>query len=178
MRWRDEYLGYLAVIVGFGAVVLWAEEVNPSVVAALAVAAALLFLVMLANIARTGEVLLVGDRRDAPVQLMEEILDEAGYEVRRCQGPDVRSCPVDVGDPCPVHCRALAAVVVGWSGGAGVRAPCGRALHVPALVVEEDTAAEPQITTVIDEGWERRGYVGWERGPEAVVGTLDRILTA
>lgn len=179
MRWRDEYLGYMAVVVGFGAVVLWAQDVNPTVVMTLAAVAALLFFTMLANFARTARVLLVGDRHEEPVYLMEEALDEAGFEVRRCPGPGVRSCPVDAGRPCPIHSPSIAAVIVGPSGGAAMNAPCGRALHVPALVVEEDTLAEPQITKVSDDGWhERRGYVGWERGPETVVRTLERLLTA
>jgi hypothetical protein len=178
MRWRDEYLGYVAVIVGFAAVVLWAEEVAPAVVAALAAVAAFLLLVMLWNVARTARVLLVGDRSQEPVYLMEETLDDAGFEVRRCPGPGLRPCPVDIGRPCPIHGRSVAAVIVGPSDGPAVGAPCGRALHVPALVVEEDTSAEPQITKVTDDGWqERRGYVGWERGPETAVRTLERLLT-
>jgi hypothetical protein len=177
MRWRDEYLGYMAVIVGFAAVVLWAQEVSPAVVMALAAVAVLLLLTMLWNVGRTTRVLLVGDRDDEPVYLMEERLDEAGFEVRRCPGPGVRTCPVEQGRPCPIHGHQVAAVIVGRSDGAAVTAPCGRALHVPALVVEEDTPAEPEITTVIAEGArERRGYVGWERGPDTVVRTLDRLL--
>ncbi|MFB3738951.1 MAG: hypothetical protein ACE14W_08295 [Candidatus Velamenicoccus archaeovorus] len=177
MRWRDEYLGYVAVIVGFAAVVLWAREVPPAVVAALATAAALLLLALLWNVRRTARVLLVGDREEEPVALMEERLDEAGFEVVRCSGPGVRTCPVELGRPCPVHGRQVAVVVVGRSDGAAVGAPCGRALHLPALVVEEDTEAEPEITTVTDEDVRgRRGYVGWRRGPETVVATLDRLL--
>jgi hypothetical protein len=177
MRWRDEYLGYVAVIVGFAAVVMWAEEAAPSIVAALAAVAALLLLTMLWNVGRTARVLLVGDRDDEPVYLMEERLDDAGFEVRRCPGPGLRPCPVEAGGRCPIHGRSVAAVIVGPSGGAAVGAPCGRALHVPALVVEEDTPAEPQITKVTeDDRQERRGYVGWQQGPETTMRTLERLL--
>ncbi|HEX9121821.1 MAG TPA: hypothetical protein VF984_00445 [Actinomycetota bacterium] len=177
MRWRDEYLGYVAVIVGFAAVVLWAAGVALAVVTTLAAVAASLLLAMLRNVARTARVLLVGDRSDEPVYLMEERLDDAGFEVRRCPGPGVRPCPVDAGRPCPIHGPSIAAVIVGPADGAAMDAPCGRALHVPTLVVEEDTPAEPQVTKVTEDGrQERRGYVGWERGPETVVGTLERLL--
>lgn len=138
MRFTDEYVGYLAAILGFAAVVLWASGADPVVVATVVVTAAVLLLLMLWSWRTNAKVLVVGKRRTEPVDLLEEALDDAGYGLTYCGGPAERPCPVYAGRPCPVHGHPVAAVIVKEPGDVTPVPPCGRALHIPALPLEAD----------------------------------------
>jgi hypothetical protein len=136
MRWTQEYVGYIAAILIFAAVVLWASDAQPGVVATIVAAAAVLFVIMLRSWKRAAKVLVVGKRRTEPVDMLEEALDDAGYGFTFCGGPDAGPCPVYAGRPCPVHGHPIAAVIVREPGSPAPVPPCGRALHIPALPLD------------------------------------------
>ena len=132
MRWFDEYLGLLAAVSLFGAVVLWAADIPWPGPAAFLVVAAAGTVLALWRTARTPHVLLVGEPRGRPAYRLREDLDEDGYALRFCPGPAARPCPWFEGKPCPITGRVVAAMVVGEP--AGTRhPPCHEALGVPEI---------------------------------------------
>lgn len=137
MRWSDEYTGLLGVVAAFAAVVLGVSGASSVLVAAVAVLAVGLLAAMLWSWRHTARVLVVGPARTEPVDLMQEALDDAGYGLVRCDGPSAHACPVYRNQPCPVHGRPVGAVIVRAFGEERPVPPCGRALHIPALPVEE-----------------------------------------
>ncbi len=141
MRWTDEYTGYAATVAAFAAVVLWASDAPAAVVIAAAAIAVVLLALVLRSRRRTARVLVVGPRRTEPVDLLEEALDDAGFGVTHCPGPTVRACPVYAGRPCPVHGRPVAAVIVREAGSWTPVPPCGRALRIPTLPIEDGDRA-------------------------------------
>lgn len=166
---RRDYLLYGSAIVLFGGVVLWASEAPWQVTAiALALAAALL-LVAAATLRPAPTVLVVGEREDEDLTALRETIRREGFRLERCPGPGDGPCPVLHGRPCPAHGEPVAAVVVHHPGETGPLPPCGEAFRIPELVVEEESSRELELAG-------RYGRVGIERGPEAVLEALDRML--
>lgn len=170
MRWRSELVLYLATFVVFGAVLLWAGEATRSIVVVFGVLAGLLLLVLAWRAAHVPRVLVVGTDEDR-LRDLDEALEAAGYEVCTCRGPANRPCPVFRGRDCPLGERPVAALIYRPAGAAGRYAPCGRALHVPAVIVEEHLDAEPTVAG-------RMARVGLDRGADRVVRTMEDLLAA
>lgn len=170
MRWRGELVLYLATFVVFGAVLLWAEEATWPIVVVFGVLAGLLLLLLAWRAVHTPKVLVVGGEQDRHRDL-DEALEAAGYEVCTCEGPANRPCPVFQGRPCPLAERPVAALIYRPAGERGRYAPCGRALRVPAVIVEEHLESEPT-----SDG--RMARVGLDRGPDRVVRTMEDLLAA
>lgn len=167
----NEWLAYGAAILLFGAVVLWADEAEWPVIAVFAALAAALLLIM-AFPRRTPRVVVVGERTEIPVSPLRGTLGEAGFDVCTCAGPVGRPCPVTLGRACSIgERRPVAAVIFRRPDETGPLPPCSRALFVPSLSVEEGSTRLPEFAG-------RYARVGWERGPDAVVKTLERLLVA
>jgi hypothetical protein len=163
---RAEFLLYGAVVAVFGGVVLWATDAPGEIWVATAIAAGVLLLVLATMAESRRRMLVVGETADErPVALAFEA---AGYEVWECAGPAEGPCPALSGKPCPMHDRPTAAVIVRHEGEVGALPPCGTALRVPALAVEEGSDREPEFAG-------RVARVGARRGAEAVVETADRL---
>lgn len=146
MRKLHVVYGYAAALLLFEAAVLWAADVPPAVVA-LAVGFGVVFLgVMLAIGSRVRRIVLVGERPDDRVPEFHARLDGKGLELLECGGPSNRPCPVSFGGTCPVADPVTAAVIFRHPDEASrPLAPCGMALHVPSLVVEEGSDRSPEI---------------------------------
>ncbi len=166
---RNEFLAYIAVFVLFGAVLLWAGDATLPVVLFFAGLASAILLVAIAGIRRAPRLLVVGERPGEPHPL-RDVFDGAYFETWECPGPADRPCPVHLGKPCPISERPVAAVIYRRADEAGPMAPCGKALRVPTLLVEEGTERRPEVAG-------RDARVGWERGPDAVLATLDELVT-
>ena len=170
MRWRNELVLYLATFVLFGAVLLWADEATWPVVVVFGLLAVLLIGAMAWRTARVPRVLVVGPASEE-VEALDEALEYAGYEVCTCAGPANRPCPVFQGRDCPLAERPVAALIYRPVGSTGRCAPCGRALHVPSVIVEQQLEAEPAVVGSM-------ARVGLDRGPDRVVRTMEDLLTA
>jgi len=153
--------------VAFGAVLLWAEEATWPVVV-FGVLAGLLLLALAWRAAHVPKVLVVGGD-EAHLRELEDALEGVGYEVCTCAGPANRPCPVFQGRDCPLGERPVAALIYRPAGAAGRYAPCGRALRVPSVIVEEHLDAEPAVAG-------RVARVGLDRGPDRVVRTMEDLL--
>jgi hypothetical protein len=164
---RTEFLMYGAVVVAFGGVVLWATDASPSIVVLLALAAAALLL-PLTWLGRGRERMLVVAETGVERPLANAF-EAAGFEVWECTGPAEGACPALAGKPCPMHDRPLAAVIVRHEGETRGLAPCGTALRVPALAVEEGSDREPEVVG-------RVARVGAGRGVDQVLETVDRLV--
>jgi xanthine/CO dehydrogenase XdhC/CoxF family maturation factor len=165
---RTEFLLYGAVIVVFGGVVLWATDAPAEIVVGSAIAAGVLLLGLAVLVDGRRRMLVVGETDEG--HPLATAFEAAGYEVWECAGPENGPCPVDAGKPCPMHDRPGAAVIVRHEGGIRALAPCGKALHVPALAVEEGSDLEPEFAG-------RYARIGAERGTEAVVEMADRLAS-
>lgn len=166
---KAEYLLYGSAIVVFGAVVLWATDA-PGAAVALAFVLAVGLLAAAALLVRPSPtVLLVGGREGEDLGALEDALRREGFDVETCPGPENSACPATVGKPCPAHGGPIAAVVVRHPDEAIGLAPCGEALRIPELAVEEGSDREPEFAG-------RYARIGIERGPEAATQTLDRLL--
>ena len=167
---RREYLAYGGVFLLFAGVVLWATEAPWQAGAILGGAAAVLL--VLSALARSAPtVLVVGERPGERLETLHRALEEAGFDIEVCPGPENSDCPALHGRPCPAHCDPVAAVVVRHPDETTALAPCGEVLHVPEVAVEEDSNREIEV----EGGYAR---VGIERGPEAVLDALERASTA
>lgn len=133
MRWFHEFIGLLAAIFGFAAALSVAARLPWYDIGAFLALAALSFVLMMWLDAHTDEVLVVGDAHSASGVLLRGRLDEAGFAVRTCAGPDARPCPVLRGESCPVHGHPVAAVIASAS-----YAPCGEALHIGTVRTPRD----------------------------------------
>ncbi len=167
---KREFLLYGAAIVLLGAVVLWAAEApwQASVIAG--VIAVALLVVALPLTKPAPVVLLVGERAGEDLGPLHRALDDAGFEVEVCPGPENAPCPVEHGHPCPASGRPVAAVVLRHPDDASGLAPCGQALTIPEVAVEESSERAPEFAG-------RYARVGILRGPQAVTETLDRLVT-
>lgn len=168
MSMKGEFLLYLGTFALFAAVLLWADEAD----LALIIVAGGLFAAILGfaawQIRRSQRVLVVGSV-SAQTQQLEEAVERAGYEVCWCAGPSNRPCPVFRGEPCPLHDRPAAAIVFRAEGERGRYAPCGEALRVPEIVVEEHLDAPPErVGSMMREGF--------DRGPDRVVRDMEQLL--
>jgi hypothetical protein len=170
MRGRTEFALYLLVVALFGGVVLWAEDATAPVVILFGVFVGLLAIAMVVFVTRPRTVLVVGEPSDE-VERIGRALEDAGYETCTCAGPANRPCPVLRGGVCPIRERPLAALIFHPAGARGRYAPCGPALRVPAVVVEERMEAEPVVSG-------RFAHVGLDRGADRVVRTMDDLLAA
>lgn len=171
MRLRNEWVMYLGVFLLFAGIVLVADRASGPLIAVFFVGAAALLLIMLAGLRRPSPILLVGERGAAPVEPLENALDEAGFEIWRCAGPSNRPCPVFLGERCPLSERPAAAVICRDAKDTSPIAPCGRALLVPALAVETGSARELEFAG-------RDARIGWDRGPDEVIHVLENLLVA
>jgi hypothetical protein len=164
---RREYLAYGAVFLFFAGVVLWATEPmaggrrrrpergGPP---------------RDGRARRPAPVLVVGRCRQR-LDSLHRAFEDAGFDLEVCPGPENSACPAVHGRPCPAHDHVVAAVVVRHPDEAGALPPCGEALHVPEIAVEEHSDRQIEV-----DG--RYARVGLERGPEAVLDALDRISAA
>ncbi len=170
MRFSSDFLGYGVAVLLFGGVVLWAGDASvPIVITFLGLGVGLLFL-MLVSVRRAPRVLLVGERQDAPALTVVEALADAGYECCRCSGPENRPCPVLLGERCPAAShRPVAAVILRHPDDAGPLPPCGQALLVPTVTVEEGSPIAPEVVG-------RNARVGLALGPDPVLRTLEDVL--
>jgi hypothetical protein len=135
MRSSDEWWVYAGALLVFGAAVLWGSQTSPAIVLAIAACGAASMLVGVWRSRATKRVLVVGPARTEAVDLVDEALDAAGYELVSCAGPGVRPCPVDSHLPCPIHGPVSGVVIVREPGSIGAPPPCGRALSAPAIAV-------------------------------------------
>lgn len=170
MRWKGELVLYLGTFVLFGAVLLWADEATWPVVVLFGILAMLLIAAMAWRTARAPKVLVVGSA-SGEVEALDAALEYAGYEVCTCAGPANRPCPVFQGRDCPIAERPVAALIYRPAGSTGRYAPCGRALRVPSVIVEQRLEAEPVTVGSM-------ARVGLDRGPDRVVRTMEDLLTA
>jgi hypothetical protein len=136
MRWSDEWWLYVGTIVMFAGVVIWGTTAPPSVPLAIAAAGLVLLLIGVLRARATDRILVVGPRRTEAIDLVDETLDDAGYEVISCDGPSVRPCPAEAGGECRVHARVSGVVIVRSDQPDERPAPCGRVLHVPAIAID------------------------------------------
>jgi len=159
MRRDIELVLYGAAFLVFAAVVLWAKDASWPLLAIFAgVMAALLALTVWPL--RRPKVLVVGERTEpSRAPALGYALAGAGYDVCWCPGPAGRPCPVTLGRPCPLSERRPVAAVI----------PCGQALWVPALAVEEGSDRAPEIAG-------RYARIGGDRGPDAAVRALERMF--
>jgi len=144
MRWFHEFLGLLGAMFAFAGVVAAAARIPWYGTAAFLAFAVASFLLMVWLDAHTDEVLFVGDAGTESAVLLRGRLDEAGFAVRTCAGPDERRCPVLDGDACPVHGHPVAAVIA-----SGAYAPCGEAMHVGTVRHPvDDPATVARVTSM------------------------------
>lgn len=171
MRINDALLGLLAAVLGVFSVILAFADYSWYGVSALIALAVAALLLMVARVASTPKVLLVGEPRGVTFHDLRAELDEAGFAIVGCTGPEDHPCPVFEGQPCPVHSKPAAAVIFERAGYAAPHAPCGRALDVPALTLDENSDGGP-------DGPEWDLSLGWRRGPREVARTARRIATS
>lgn len=172
MRTRHALVGIVAATLGFGAVAMGATGANWAWVALLLGCAGLLA-VMVGRAIVTPRILLVGDadggqgmRRPGA---LEQALEDAGFGICTCAGPTYRHCPVLAGGTCPVQVGASAVVVFHPAGYAGPVPPCGLALGLPELTIEEASLLPPRIVG-------QQGQIGSERGVTEAVRTLTALI--
>ncbi len=160
---------YGGVVVLFGGVVLWASDA-PAGAAAIAAGTALLLLLAAAMFVRPAPTLLVvGEREGEDLEALHRELQQVGFGLEMCPGPENSACPVLSGKPCPAHGEPVAAIVIRHPDETEALAPCGEAFKIAELAVEEDSSREPELVG-------RYGRVGLERGTEAVSDALERLL--
>lgn len=167
---RKDFLSYGAAIVFFGGVVLWATDASLRAVAFAAIAAAILLLAAALLVRPAPAVLLVGERPDEHLDSLHRAIGEAGFRIETCPGPASGSCPAEHGRPCPAHEHPVAAIVMRHPDETAPLPPCGRALGIVEMAVEEDSDRAAEF-----EGSYAR--IGLGRGTTAVVETLDRLVT-
>lgn len=172
MRTCDGLTAIIAATFGFGAIVVAAEGAHWAVVASFATLAALLCLAVLVKAVVTPRVVLVGDP-DGPnggrLQAITQALDDAGFGVRSCDGPTHHPCPVLRGNPCPVHGHASAVVVFHPKSYSGPVPPCGEALGLPQLTIEDRSHREPEVNP-------RKAHIGGAKGPDAAIAALTTLI--
>jgi hypothetical protein len=170
MRARTEFGLYLAVVVAFGGVVMWAEDATAPVAILFVVSACAVAIALALLGRRRRTVLLVGESSEG-VERIGRALERAGFDPCRCAGPANRPCPVLRGGVCPIPERPIAALIYRPETGTARYAPCGPSLRVPAVVVEERMDDEAVV-----EG--RFAHVGLDRGTDGVVRALEDVLAA
>ena len=161
---------YLGTFILFGAVVLWAEQAAWPLVPLFGAFAVLLVVASAWGDGRRRTVLVVGER-SGDVESIDRALEGAGYVVCSCAGPGNRPCPVFQGRACPLGERPLAAVIYHPAGERGRYAPCGRALRVRALIVEEHLDTEAETVGPV-------ARVGLDHDPDRVVRTMRDLLAS
>lgn len=160
---------YLGTVLLFGGVVLAVSEATWPVWAIYLGVAVLLLSVPVAAGGRAPKVVVVGRMWGDSATELGDALSAAGFDLCGCAGPAVRPCPFDKGRPCPLSDHLAAAVIIRHAGETGPLPPCTRALFVPSLALEEDTDRRAEFAG-------RYARVGWRRGPEDVVRTLEDLL--
>ncbi len=165
MKW------YVGAVFLFGSVVLWASEATWPVWAIFVGAAVVLLSLPVSAERRAPTVVVVGEMSEEPATELLEALTDAGFDLRGCAGPAARPCPFGTGRLCPLSDHLSAAVIIRHADETGPLAPCTRALFVPSLAVEESTDQRPELAGPY-------ARVGWKRGAEEVVHTLEDLLSA
>ena len=171
MRGSDLYLGLMATCLAFAAVVLRAGGMAWPGVGVPVVLAGALLIVMGWRSVHAEKVLVVGASKGGRLFRLRDAIDQAGFGTQSCPGPAVGPCPALQGEPCPVHGRLAAVVIDNSADYGGPVPPCGAALGVPALEVEEGSDLPPALGT-------RYGHIGGARGAVATVEALQAMLTA
>jgi hypothetical protein len=136
MRSSDEWWVYVGAVLVFGSAVLWGSDASPAVVLGIAACGVASILVGVWRGRATKRVLVVGPLRTEPIDIVDEALDDAGYEVVSCPGPGLRACPVESHRPCPIHGPVTGIVIVRDPGTIDALPPCGEALSAPAIAVD------------------------------------------
>jgi hypothetical protein len=163
---------YVALLLVIGAAVLTATEANWKVMAVIGAIATLFLSAVLIYPTREPTVLLVGRASDAPVAALREELSDAGFELRSCPGPaEDHPCPVTLGRSCPMRDHLLVAMILRPSGETAPTPPCGQALHIPWMAVEEGSTSEPEVVGPY-------ARVGLARGPDELVHVLEDLIAA
>ncbi|GIU98915.1 MAG: hypothetical protein KatS3mg014_0531 [Actinomycetota bacterium] len=164
---RRDTLLYGGAIVLFGGVVLWAAQAPGQVIALAVVLAVALLLAAALALRPEATLLIVGERPGEDLEPVRRVAE--GYRVLRCPGPSDGPCPVLLGRPCPAGPEPAAALVVRHADERGPLAPCGQALSIPEVVIEEGSDRELEI-----QG--RYARLGLDRGTEELDRALDRML--
>lgn len=168
MNARSELVLYLGTFVLFTGVLLWADEATLPIVLIAGGLLAVLVAVAAWQIRHVQRILVVG-QASAQMDRLEEAVERAGYEVCWCGGPSNRPCPVFRGKQCPLAERPLAAIVYRAEGERARYAPCGAALRIPEVIVEEHLDADPETVG-------RTARMGLDRGPDRVVREMEQLL--
>jgi hypothetical protein len=169
MRWRTELVLYVVVFVLFGALLLWVGEATAAVAALFGAFSVVLLVVTVWYLKRRRAVLVVGEGSD--IDRIDRALERVGYDVCSCAGPANRPCPVFSGRSCPIGERPLAALIYRPAGEGARYAPCGAALRVPVVLVEENADTEPDFAGTY-------ARVGLDGGTDLVIRTMEELLAA
>jgi hypothetical protein len=143
VRSRDAYIGLGAAAALFFAAVFRAAGVEWYAVMLLPLVALGLVAILGWRVRVEPKVLLVGGPDGDGRRQLEVELDEAGYMVVGCPGPERRKggCPVTAGRDCPVRWSPASAVVFEASHHSAVRPPCRQGLGIPVLTLAEGSSA-------------------------------------
>lgn len=173
MRWTDLYLGLMATTFAFAGVVIRFDGAPWSAVIPVWILAAVLSIAMGLHARATRAILVVAEPREHPEPRLHDELDDAGFAVVSCVGPDARAggCPVLAGRPCPFEGRhPVAAMVFAGTGDVEMLPPCGPALKVPAVALVEGSAEG--VSFGVDDA-----RIGWNLGPQDAALTLRALLS-
>lgn len=172
MRWTDLYLGLMATTFAFAGVVLRLDGAPWSAVIPVWVLAAAVGVAMAVRARATRKVLIVAEPDRRPQARLRDELDDAGFAIVSCAGPDERAgCPVLAGLPCPFEGHhPVAAMIFAGSGDVEMLPPCGPALKVPAVALIEGSAEGVSFG-------EQDARIGWNLGPQNAALTLRALLS-
>jgi hypothetical protein len=149
MRSSDEWWMYLGTGVVFAGIVLWGANVEAAMALGVAALGVVIVILALLRARATSKILVVGPRRTEAVDLVDQAVDDAGYEVVSCDGPRVRPCPLDAQRTCPVHASISGVVIVRDPGASGPPPGCGEALAAPAVCVEATPEGVRRLRTAL-----------------------------
>lgn len=172
VRWRDMYIGLMAMTFAFGGLVLRAEGAPWVAVIPVWIVSLATGVIMIAHAGSVPKVLVVNESRARPEPRLHDELDEAGFAVVSCGGPEARGgCPVLAGEPCPFAGRhPVAAVIFAGSGEVEMLPPCGPALSIPVVALAEGSREGMSFSDTY-------ARVGWDLGPQEAVLALGGLLS-
>jgi hypothetical protein len=170
MRWSTLYIAVLGFTAGFAAVVLSLDGAPSGATVALTTLAGALLAVAAIRNSRTPKVLLVGERSEPGVIELQNALDNGGFGIQTCSGPTAKPCPALNGGFCPIGGHPVGAVIYDPVFYDGPIPPCGPALRIPAVTVQEGSDWEPVVG-------DRSAFVGTGAGTDAVTSTVRRLVS-
>lgn len=168
MSWRTELVLFVGTFALFGAVLLWARDADLLVAASFGAAMLILIGALAWKVRQVPRVLVVG-ARSPDIERLDDALELAGYEVRRCAGPANRPCPVFRGRACPLRRRPTAVIEWRAEGETGRYAPCATTFRVPEVIVEDQLGAEPATVGAMTR-------MGPDPGAPGVIVAMERLL--